>query len=86
MSYKNIKIHMYILLDSGIIEYIFIDKIFPTLNSLCRFTLIISRALQAIDGNLISSRIITKITQLNIFIHNYYQELRFFITKLGYPK
>jgi hypothetical protein len=86
LSLNNKEIPTYTLIDCGAIGYAFIDQDFANCHQLSPYPLKASCALEVIDGQKISSGNITHIVEVQLSIHEYWERLAMFVTKLGhYP-
>jgi hypothetical protein len=82
LNHKEIPTHA--LIDCGVTGYTFIDQDFTNHHQLSPYPLKIPCALEVINGRKISSGDITHMVEAQLSIHEHWERLPMFVTKLGY--
>lgn len=77
---KDIKTQAHI--DSGILGFVFIDRDFLSTHNLLLHMLKPLRSEEVIDRREINSKIIEYLVRVPCRIHNYWEEISIFVTKL----
>jgi predicted aspartyl protease len=84
LSLNGKEIPTHALIDCGAMGYALIDQDFAYRHELPLCPLKIPRTLEVIDGRKISSGDITHLAEVHLSIHEHYEKLPMFITKLGH--
>ena len=84
LSFGDIRVHTYTLIDCGATGYSFIDEDFARQHRITKFQLKKPRIVEVIDGRPISSGDITYLAKVTLSIHDHHKILPMLITALGY--